>query len=302
MLPSLNALATGYAFTGDTKIGDFTRDALMAIIEHGLADVPAVAYGASTKGWRHGPGHDKSKFAQMLSWVYDFCYDRFDERQQSRVADYAKECMSLAAQWRDFDAAQNANNRGARGLLTGPILSLAFEGDTEFEDIETCFLNGRVAMEKFLFLSYDSSGAPYEGPGYASGLAFITFVAEALRRRGVPNLLTNNRFERLPEYLMYELLPGGGRVNNLNDAHEECGSVVASLPLMGTSRGRLLSWLATQLDLHPVRLKKWLADDRVAIDHHHGEDSLFSFVVEGGFRHRKPAKSGLSHFTLFSDT
>src|SRR5947209_8653144 len=67
VLPTLNALATGYAFTGDPAIGDFARDALMAIIDAGLADVRSKAWGSETEGWRHGPGHDKGKFAQSIA-------------------------------------------------------------------------------------------------------------------------------------------------------------------------------------------------------------------------------------------
>ena len=43
VLPALQTLATGYAFTGEAAIGDFARDAVMAIIEHGLADVKSKA-------------------------------------------------------------------------------------------------------------------------------------------------------------------------------------------------------------------------------------------------------------------
>lgn len=260
VLPTLNALAAGYAFTGDVAIGDFARDAVMAIIEHGLADVTSQAWGAETRGWRHGPGHDKGKFAQAIAWVYDFCYDRFSDAQRERFAAYARECLQLADEWRRVDWEQVANNRGVRGILGSTWLCLALEGDAAIDGMDRYITEGERALEQYLFLAHDATGAPFEGPGYASCLAFMGAAAEALRRRGGKNLLTNNRFERLPEYLLYELLPGGGYVNNLNDAHYTSGSVTCALPLMGTSRGALLPWLATQLDLHPLRVDEWLGE------------------------------------------
>ncbi|MBI4027073.1 MAG: heparinase II/III family protein [Verrucomicrobia bacterium] len=275
VLSSLNGLATCYAFTGDRRVGDFARDALMAIIDHGLADVASKAYGVSTTGWRHGPGHDKGKFAQTVCWIYDFCHDRFSARQCARVAAYAKEGMSLALKWYDFDQAQVTNNRGVRGILANVWYCLTFENDALLPDAEGWFLKGLVAMEKYLFLAHDEQGAPYEGPGYAGCLSFIAATAEALRRRGYPDLLTNNRFERLPEYLMYELIPGGGSVNNLNDCHTPCGSVTGSLLLMNSPCGGLLPWLATQLDLHPSRATDWLAGVRSLVHFQHGEHAFF---------------------------
>ena len=76
-------------------------------------------------------------------------------------------------------------------------------------------------------------------------------------------MLTNNRFERIPEYLAYELAPGRGYVNPVNDAHVPSGSMAGSLPLMGTERGAILPWLAGQLDLHPSRIETWLGEVRL---------------------------------------
>jgi hypothetical protein len=260
VLPALNSLAVCYAFTGDKAVGDFARDALMAIVKHGLADVKSKAYGADNEGWRHGPGHDKGNFAQTVALLYDFCHDRFTARQRARLADYARESMVLAEQWHDFDQAQVSNNRGMRGILANTWWCLAFEGDTKLKDVELWHQRGLIAAEKFLFMAFDADGAPYEGPSYASSMSFVAITAEALRRRGFANLQTNNRFERFPEYLLYEQLPGGGTMNDLNDCNEGCGSISASLPLMGSARGRLLPWLAHQLDLHPSRATEWNGD------------------------------------------
>src|SRR5439155_24864733 len=88
----------------------------------------------------------------------------------------------------------------------------------------------------------------------------MTSTAQMLHRRGGPNLVMNNRFERILEYMAYEMVPGGGLVNPLNDAHEPNGTITGSLPLLGMPRGALLPWLAQQLDLHPRRTGSWLGE------------------------------------------
>ncbi len=253
IVSGLDTLAAGYAFTGDPAIGDYARDVVMTIIEQKLADIPSRSWGAATQGWRRGAGHDKGNLSRAMAWVYDFCYDRFTPAQRARFADFARVCMILnRSTWRE-DWWQIANNRGSRGILASSWLAMALEGDAELPDAPRAMVDCELAVEHYLFLAHDAAGAPFEGPGYAGCLAYMAATAEALRRRGGPNLLTNNRFERMPEYLAYELLPWGGAANNWNDCDEANGSIAGSLPLMGTARAPLLPWLARQLDLHPER-------------------------------------------------
>ena len=263
VLPALNALTAGYAFTGDPAIGDCARDALLAIVDGGLADVESGAWGSRTAGWRHGPGHDKGKFNRAVAWLYDCCYDRFTPEQRRRVAAYARECVALADEWRAVDWAQIGNNRGVRGILGSTWLYLAVESETALPDLDARLAEGVRAVETYLFQAYDAGGASYEGPGYAESLPYLATTALALRRRGLPDLLTHNRFERIPEYLAYESVPGAGYVNPVNDAHVPSGTAAGSLPLMGTSRGALLPWLLQQLDLHPARIDTWLGERRL---------------------------------------
>jgi hypothetical protein len=253
VVSGLETLATGYAFTGDAAIGDYARDVAMTIIEENLADVPSKSWGAATQGWRRGPGHDKGKLSQAMAWVYDFCYDRFSAPQRARFADFVRTCMILNRDtWRE-DWWQIANNRGSRGILGASWLAMALDGEAELPDSPKAMADCVWALEHYLFLAHDVAGAPFEGPGYAGCLGFMAATAEALRRWGGPNLLTNRRFERMPEYMAYEMLPWGGAANNWNDCDEVNGAVAGSLPLMGTPRGRLIPWLARQLELHPSR-------------------------------------------------
>src|SRR5687768_2815553 len=263
VLPALDALSIGYAFTGDPTIGDYARDALMEFVDHGLADVASGAWGSRTQGWRHGPGHDKGKLNRSLAWLYDFCHDRFSPAERARVAKYFKESVRIADEVRATDWAQIGNNRGVRGILGSTWLYLALEGETDLPDFDERFREAIRAVETYLFQAYDSTGASCEGAGYAASLTYVTTTALALHRRGGPDLLANNRFERVPAYLAYELVPGAGYVNPVNDAHVPSGSMACSLPLMGTARGAILPWLAQQLDLHPTRIETWLGETRL---------------------------------------
>ena len=261
VLPSLNALATAHVFTGREEYAECARDAVMAIIDEGLADTHSLAYGNLNEGWRHGPGHDKGKSAQAVAWIYDTCSEHFSPEQRARLGDYATESIEFAAEHRTFDQAQIANNRGIAGIMVPFIYSLVLEEEAELPEVPPLMVNAAVNIERYLFLSFDGDGAPYEGPGYAGRLPFVVWLAEAIRRRGGPDLLTNDRFERFLEYLLYELIPGTDSVNNLNDARIPCGSVAGCLHLMGSERGALLPWLAQRLDLHPARTANWLDGD-----------------------------------------
>ena len=143
VLPALNALTIGYAFTGDPAIGDCARDALLEIVDHGLADVASGAWGSHTAGWRHGPGHDKGKLNRAVAWLYDCCHDRFTPAQRRRVIDFAHEFVRLADEWRRVDWTQIGNNRGVRGILGSTWLYLAIEGEADLPDLEERLAEGR---------------------------------------------------------------------------------------------------------------------------------------------------------------
>ena len=254
VLPNLDTLSTGYAFTEDQAIGDFARDAVMAIIDNGLGE---------NEGWRHGLGHDKGMFAHTMAFVYDICYDRFSDEQRVRFQEYARESVAFAREFWAGDLAQIANNRGVRGLLAPALWCMAVEGEIEIENSERSIDQLESAIEQFLFNGIDATGAPFEGPQYVyrSCVPYCAASAEAMGRRGGINLLNNNRFERLLEYQLFELVPGGGTLNNLNDCQPSCGSVACSLTQMGKPGGKLLPWLGTQLDFHPDRTPDWLDDN-----------------------------------------
>jgi hypothetical protein len=266
VMPSINCLSIAYAFTGETRYGDAARDAMMAIVENGCADNDSVAWGMKSYGWRRGYGHDKSIFAQCFCFMFDFCHDRLSDAQIKRLADYAVESIKFADEFRDFDAAQVTNNRGVRGLLTPAMYCMAFEGHLTIPDATERIERGAIALDKFLFLCFDADGAPYEGPGYAEGLVLQANYAQALARHGYPALFRNNRFERLPQYLTYELIPGGGACNNLNDAKWPSGSVAASVHAISQpNAGEIIPWLAYQLDFHPTRTLGQL-DEKTELD------------------------------------
>jgi len=253
-LPSIFALAAAYSFTGDRRYGNAAREAMMTVIDKGLADVEAVAYAVQTKGWRHGPGHDKGKYAQHIALVFDMCYDCFSDEDKAKFVQHAQESIGIAEEFARFDMDQVANNRGSRGLLGKTWLCLAVEGELGVDlEMEKICSGGKYVIDLYLYHAHAHDGAPYEGAGYAGCLHYMATLSQAIGRRGFGDQRANNRYERFLDYLMYELIPGGGGASPLNDCHDNSGSVTGSMHLMSEPRGALLPWLAQQLDLHPSR-------------------------------------------------
>jgi hypothetical protein len=256
--PSLLLLAFGYAWSGDERYGLAARDAVVEIIRQRVADTPSVAYGASTSGWRRGLGHDKFNYAWSLSVVYDLCHDLFDDKQRALFIEHALESIALIesdASIQREDRAQMANNRGARGVLavTG-IYPLVLEGEVELPKMDEYMAWTASALETYLHVTFDQDGVCFDGPAYAHVLQHIYFLGRALARSGRIDLLRSHRWEQYLHHLVYELLPGGYSLNDLNDCHSPCGTVTPALFLMGREAAAVLPWLARQLELHPRRI------------------------------------------------
>ncbi len=250
---ALETLAILHLLTGDARYAVHARDTLMALIDHGLAEQPTIAYGEPYPGWRRYLGHDKGKLARACAWVYDTCFAHFTVEQRQRFAAFARESIEMAQAVARGDMDQVANNRGVRGLLVAPWYYLALEGDGDLpQDPKAIYRTAESTINLHLCHTMDVHGAPYEGANYVV-LGWLASLLDALERRGLPTPLRDWRFERLSHYFLYELLPGGGSVNNLNDCDHPAGSATHFLHLLGTPAGALIPWLTRQLDLHPTR-------------------------------------------------
>ncbi len=73
-------------------------------------------------------------------------------------------------------------------------------------------------VRAYLEYSADETGACYEGVSYMGyGLQNVVPMAVALKRQGGPDLLAESPTARLaPEYVLWQVLPGGGRIVPIN--------------------------------------------------------------------------------------
>lgn len=111
---------------------------------------------------------------------------------------------------------------------------LALEGETRCAEKAILF-DCRRHVRDYLTLGIDTDGCGHEGPnyiGYGMGPA-VEFV-EILRRQGRGDLFTETNYQLIPAWLTAEILPGGGRWNNLSD----CGHGQAPYPVYAYACGR----------------------------------------------------------------
>ena len=102
---------------------------------------------------------------------------------------------------------------------------------------------GRHRARLFLDRGHDGDGAFFEGPAYGSAsVHYLCPLAYALARNGDRELVEHEGLARIAEGLAYELVPGTGRLNPLND----CGDSVdvGWLTLVAAEQGNgLAQWV-----------------------------------------------------------
>lgn len=155
-----------------------------------------------------------------LALAYDVLHPGLDEaeRLQLRTAVTSLGLQHVGhgatAWWATISAGSNitGNNAAAIGVAG---LALWHEDPTA----RLWVLRSDQLTRSFLAEGYDGAGAGNEGILYGNyGLRIPTHFASALLRAGGPDLYRTGSLKVQPEWFAYELLPGGGAVNPLNDA------------------------------------------------------------------------------------
>lgn len=256
--PSIQILAFTYAFTGEKRYGEAAVAALLNAIETKLADARFQSMGGNYEGWRRSTihQHDKGQHAKAVSHVYDLCYDLLDESQRHTVRDYIVESIHILDDPKLYsnDAQFMTNNRGMTSFVgVRGVYPLVIEGDVELPALDAFLDEAVVAADAYQHSAFDQDGVCYEGGSYAGAIVTVYMFAKMLARSGRGNLLRDPFWEKFLHYQLYEMLPGGGRLNNLNDCEDRSGTVQPCLFLMGGETGAIVPWLARQIDLHPSR-------------------------------------------------
>ncbi len=118
--------------------------------------------------------------------------------------------------WSTLSTASNfTGNNGASVGLAG----LAVHGDILGPLPAVWIAKGRQLVDSYVQSGFDDTGASLEGVLYGNyGLRIPTMFGAALERAGAQNPLHHPHLRVQPRWTTYELLPGGGAVNPLNDA------------------------------------------------------------------------------------
>lgn len=269
--PAMHLLAFTYAFTGEERFGETAVAALMNAIETRLADVRYHNMGVEYEGWRRSTihQHDKGMYAWAVCHVYDLCYDLLNEAQRQAAREHIIESIHILDDRALFhnDYAFITTNRGARAFVgVRGMYPLAIEGDADVPRTEAFLQEALHACDKYLHSAFDQDGVCFDGPSYAGALTHAHAFARMLERSGRGSLLRHPIWEKFLHHQLYELVPGGSRLNNLNDCDALCGTVKPALFLMGTPAGAVIPWMARQLDLHPRRLRGEGKDEADAVN------------------------------------
>ncbi len=122
---------------------------------------------------------------------------------------------ALSAWWGTISTASNftGNNGAALGMA-----GLALWGDVPVLP-QLWVARGRQLVASYTRAGFDTTGAGLEGVLYGNyGLRIPSYFSTALERAGGGNPLLDPNVRRQQEWVAYELLPGGGALNPLNDA------------------------------------------------------------------------------------
>lgn len=120
------------------------------------------------------------------------------------------------AWWGTISTGSNITGNNAAAVGTA---GLAIWGDVPAPIPQLWVARSSQLVRSYFVEGFDRNGAGLEGVLYGNyGLRIPTFFSHAHERAGGENFLGMDEVSRQQEWVAYEVLPGGGAVNPLNDA------------------------------------------------------------------------------------
>lgn len=161
--------------------------------------------------------------ARSLALAYDWCYPLLSPEQRESLRDaIARHASvlylgSLNGVWGQSTLGRiwnwNVGTASAWGLA-----ALALDGESNYPTRQWLFQAARN-VEDYLRYAVDPAGGIVEGPvyfGYGGG--YLPYFVEGLKRRTGEDLYLATNYHKVTGWLPFEILPGGGRVNNIMDS------------------------------------------------------------------------------------
>ena len=211
---NLAELGLVWLLTGEEKYLTKAKAYLLAVA------AAAPNYGANevfdATEYYNTRGHVLNGLALAWDWLYPGLNDTERALLLSTITVLGTEHFihSLTAWWGTVSTGSNfTGNNGASVGMAG----LATIGDLPFADL--WLARGRQLVSSYFQEGFDATGAGSEGVLYGNyGMRIPTYFGAALDGAGLPNPLLHPKIRSHPRWVAYEVLPGGGALNPLNDA------------------------------------------------------------------------------------
>jgi hypothetical protein len=145
----------------------------------------------------------------------------------------------------DPDEAKPDWNIALIGYVGTALLALTLNeiGVLDHDRRDESLQRARRRVLLFLDKGHDGDGAFYEGPAYGSAsVHYALILAFALARRGDRTLVEHPGLASMVQGLVYELIPGTGQVNPLNDCGDTINVSWVSL-IAAEQQSGLAQWL-----------------------------------------------------------
>ena len=199
----LEARALLWQATGDKVMGERA----VALMRRALQEVDPTAY------YEKAEFHFQATPLRALALGWDLLYDRLTPEQRAEMLPKLEHWVDVAYRFTDKQWWREASyNVGAIPVSGYGILALAIGQDSKEPIVRTAYLeSARRIGQNYFPNAWKPSGICYEGPNYAIvGLRYASFLAEAMRRAGGPDLLADSGARLAMKYEIHQWLPMGG--------------------------------------------------------------------------------------------
>ncbi|MCE0497198.1 MAG: heparinase II/III-family protein [Methylacidiphilales bacterium] len=211
-LNPLDMLDFAYAVSGDERYG---RKA----VELAVATAQKLTPDAMNEGFFY----TRSFPTRSLALAFDWCYPLFtsDQRQIVRqsLIDFGNNLyfQNLNNIWGQSSLGRAWNWNPGLASACG-LAALVLDGETHAPTRQWIF-QSTCNVEDYLRFGVDAQGGAIEGPSYFGyGSGFTPYFVEAMRAGKGEDLYVTTNYNRFVHWLPMEMLPGGKRVNNIEDS------------------------------------------------------------------------------------
>ncbi len=264
LLPkAIEHLAAGGILLDDRYTGA-ARSIFRTIVEHRIVEnTGGTNYGRPYRTWRENC-LDAGVSSGGLAIGLDLLRPALSPEEISTFGTYLLPFIDyLLDDPPDPKGERPENNMACIGMYGLGLLALVLRSvDILDEDRYTRALDlAKWRALLFLEKGHDGDGAFYEGPAYGSAtLHFLGPLAYAFARCGDRDVVEHPGWARIAEGLAYEMIPGTGRLNIINDCNDQFN--VSWLTLVAAEQHNgLAQWVWQQVDSPPDDGSAWEPPD-----------------------------------------